>query len=109
MVTYIKQRETSHLHSLPDLFSLSLYHFVSNFFLSYHVVSFFLCLFFSFSLLDERGLNSLEILSFLAMGHRLTGNTQFKVAFDFLWDQNEYGTNALNQKINTAVSIYLFT
>jgi hypothetical protein len=49
---------------------------------------------------SERGLNSLEILAFLALGYSVTGKEEFLVNYQSLSLKYGYYDNALNQKID---------
>jgi len=48
---------------------------------------------------DDRGVNSMQILSFILSAYRVTGDSKFSKAFDFLANKNGYSTNIINQKI----------
>ena len=54
---------------------------------------------------DERGLNSLQILSYLLSAYRMTGNVTFVNAWQMLYNgmyrgvPTEYGRNMINQKV----------
>jgi hypothetical protein len=48
---------------------------------------------------DERGLNSLEILSFLAVGERLTGRPKYREAARELIERHGFAANTIGQKI----------
>lgn len=50
---------------------------------------------------DERGLNSLQILSWLYTSYLYTKNESYVKAFSYLADNNGYGENIVNQKITT--------
>ena len=50
---------------------------------------------------SERQLYSLQLLSWLKLGQRLSQNKTYSLLFDELWDKNDYGMNILDQKITT--------
>lgn len=48
---------------------------------------------------NEKGLNSLEILSFLRVAHHVTGDSRFLEAYYDLAQKHHYAENTINQKI----------
>jgi len=47
----------------------------------------------------ERGLNSLQMLSFLKVAHHITGDAKFKEHYDYLITEHGYLNNVLTQKM----------
>lgn len=48
---------------------------------------------------DGRGLNSLQILAWIANAYVYTGDEKFMTAFNYLVDEADYGTNLINTKV----------
>lgn len=53
--------------------------------------------------MGERGLNSLSILSYLAVAHHMTGDAKYRDAFDMLVRDHGYAMNLMQPKIPLAV------
>ncbi len=53
----------------------------------------------------ERGLNSLQILSFLISAHHITGNEKYMLAYDELVNEHGYLLNIINQKITKPTEV----
>jgi hypothetical protein len=49
---------------------------------------------------EERGINSVQILSFLLCAHRITGRVDLEAAFNHLVRQHGYGQNMVNARIS---------
>lgn len=52
---------------------------------------------------EERGLNSLSILTYLKVAHHITGDAKYAAAFRTLIEEHGYGQNAMYPKPTTAI------
>jgi hypothetical protein len=52
---------------------------------------------------SERGLNSLQILSWLTQAYSITGNKKYKEQYDVLVNHHNYHVNTFNIKIDSAI------